>query len=78
MTPRPLTDAQLAASLRVHLPMAHAGLHERTLVESGLPADQASADGLRYALCIIVFTFLWSTFHYYRAMRTLRQEELPA
>src|SRR4029450_13594801 len=37
-----------------------------------------SADGLRYALCIIVFTFAWSTFHYYRAMRTLRQEELPA
>jgi hypothetical protein len=33
---------------------------------------------LRYALCIIVFTFAWSTFHYYRAMRTLRQEELPA
>jgi MFS family permease len=48
------------------------------LAESGLPADRASADGLRYALCIIVFTFVWSTFHYYRAMRTLRQEELPA
>jgi predicted MFS family arabinose efflux permease len=48
------------------------------LLEAGLPAAQASADGLRYALCIIVFTFAWSTFHYYRAMRTLRQEELPA
>jgi predicted MFS family arabinose efflux permease len=49
-----------------------------SLEAAGLPADQASADGLRYALCIVVFTFLWSTFHYYRAMRTLRQEELPA
>jgi predicted MFS family arabinose efflux permease len=48
------------------------------LVDSGIPAAQASADGLRYALSIIVFTFAWSTFHYYRAMRTLRQEELPA
>jgi MFS family permease len=48
------------------------------LLEAGVPAAQASADGLRYALCIIVFTFVWSTFHYYRAMRTLRQDELPA
>jgi MFS family permease len=48
------------------------------LLESGVPAAQASADGLRYALSIIVFTFAWSTFHYYRAMRTLRQEEVPA
>jgi MFS family permease len=48
------------------------------LREAGMPAAQASADGLRYALCIIVFTFAWSTFHYYRAMRTLRQEELRA
>jgi hypothetical protein len=29
MTPRPLTDAQLAAALRAHLPVAHAGLHEQ-------------------------------------------------
>lgn len=48
------------------------------LADAGVPAAQASADGLRYALSIIVFTFAWSTFHYYRAMRTLRQEELPA
>ena len=48
------------------------------LLEAGMPAAQASADGLRYALCIIVFTFAWSTFHYYRAMRTLRQAELAA
>jgi predicted MFS family arabinose efflux permease len=48
------------------------------MLEAGVPAAQASADGLRYALCIIVFTFAWSTFHYYRAMRTLRQDELPA
>ncbi len=47
------------------------------LADAGVPAAQASADGLRYALSIIVFTFAWSTFHYYRAMRTLRQEELP-
>ena len=33
MTPRPLTDAQLAAGLRAHLPVAHAGLHERILAE---------------------------------------------
>ena len=46
------------------------------LVDAGMPAAQASADGLRYALSIIVFTFAWSTFHYYRAMRTLRQEEV--
>src|SRR5262245_55816225 len=48
------------------------------LIEAGVRAAQASADGLRYALCIIVFTFAWSTFHYCRAMRTLRQEELAA
>ncbi len=48
------------------------------LADSGIPAAQASADGLRYALSIIVFTFAWSTFHYYRAMRTLRQEEVAA
>ncbi len=46
------------------------------LVDAGVPAAQASADGLRYALSIIVFTFAWSTFHYYRAMRTLREEEV--
>lgn len=46
------------------------------LADAGVPAAQASADGLRYALSIIVFTFAWSTFHYYRAMRTLREEEV--
>ncbi|HKR37208.1 MAG TPA: MFS transporter [Steroidobacteraceae bacterium] len=45
------------------------------LADAGMPAAQASADGLRHALSIIVFTFVWSTFHYYRAMRTLRQDE---
>ena len=48
------------------------------LVDAGVPAAQASADGLRYALCIVVFMFVWSTYHYYRAMRTLRQDEVPA
>jgi hypothetical protein len=33
MTPRPLTDAQLAAALRAHLPMAHAAMRERILAE---------------------------------------------
>jgi hypothetical protein len=33
MMPRPLTDDQLAAGLRAHLPVAHAGLHERILAE---------------------------------------------
>ena len=33
MTPRPLTDAQLAAGLRVYLPEARGGLHERILGE---------------------------------------------
>ena len=33
MTPRPLTDAQLAAALRAYLPVAHAGLHERIRAE---------------------------------------------
>ena len=36
---------------------------------------QATADGLRYALVIIAFTFAWSTYHYFRANRTLREEE---
>ncbi len=45
------------------------------LVGRGLDTAQATADGLRYALTFIVFVFLWSTFHYYRAMRTLREEE---
>lgn len=45
------------------------------LVGQGASAAQATADGLRYALSFIVFVFLWSTFHYYRAMRTLREEE---
>jgi MFS family permease len=48
------------------------------LLAAGMPAAQASAEGLRYALAIIVFTFAWSTIHYYRAMRTLRQEEVTA
>lgn len=33
MTPRRLTDAQVAAGLRAHLPVAHAGLSERILAE---------------------------------------------
>ena len=33
MTPRPLTDAQIAAGLRAHLPAAHTGLHDRILAE---------------------------------------------
>jgi hypothetical protein len=33
MMPRPLTDDQLAAGLQAHLPVAHAGLHERILAE---------------------------------------------
>jgi predicted MFS family arabinose efflux permease len=44
-------------------------------VANGATVAQATADGLRYALVIIAFTFAWSTFHYYRANRTLRQEE---
>lgn len=44
-------------------------------VAEGATAAQATADGLRYALSAIVFMFLWSTVHYYRAMRTLREEE---
>jgi hypothetical protein len=44
-------------------------------VSQGETAAQATADGLRYALSFIVFVFVWSTFHYYRAMRTLREEE---
>jgi predicted MFS family arabinose efflux permease len=44
-------------------------------VSTGETPAQATADGLRYALSFIVFVFAWSTFHYYRAMRTLREEE---
>ncbi|WP_324316549.1 spinster family MFS transporter [Povalibacter sp.] len=44
-------------------------------IDLGATEAQATADGLRYALSFIVFVFLWSTFHYYRAMRTLREEE---
>lgn len=45
-------------------------------VSQGESPAAATADGLRYALSAIVFMFLWSTFHYYRAMRTLREEEI--
>jgi hypothetical protein len=44
-------------------------------LEGGATTAQATADGLRYALSCIVFMFVWSTYHYYRAMRTLREEE---
>jgi len=44
-------------------------------VSSGATIAQATADGLRYALVIIAFTFAWSTYHYFRANRTLREEE---
>lgn len=45
-------------------------------IDQGATAAQATADGLRYALSIIVFTFAWSTYHYFRAMSTLREEEV--
>ena len=45
-------------------------------VSQGETPLQATADGLRYALSFIVFTFAWSTFHYFRAMRTLREEQV--
>jgi predicted MFS family arabinose efflux permease len=45
-------------------------------IGQGATAAQATADGLRYALSIIVFTFAWSTWHYFRAMSTLREEEV--
>jgi MFS family permease len=44
-------------------------------VGRGATPAQAIADGLRYALALIVFMFAWSTYHYYRAMRTLREDE---
>lgn len=45
-------------------------------LSQGATAAQATADGLRYALSLIVFTFAWSTYHYFRAIRTLREEEI--
>lgn len=44
-------------------------------VPVAISETQATADGLRYALTCIVFVFAWSTFHYYRAMRTMREQE---
>lgn len=44
-------------------------------LDGGATTAQATADGLRYALSCIVFMFVWSTYHYYRAMRTMREEE---
>jgi hypothetical protein len=34
----------------------------------------ASGDGLRYALIIMLVVFVWASYHYFRAGRTLRQD----
>mgnify|MGYP001556625170 CR=1 FL=1 len=34
----------------------------------------ASGDGLRYALIVMLVVFVWASFHYFRAARTLRQD----
>jgi predicted MFS family arabinose efflux permease len=50
----------------------------RSLAGPGSAADTAclaaSGDGLRYALIIMLVVFVWASFHYFRAGRTLRQD----
>jgi MFS family permease len=44
------------------------------LLDEGVDAAQAKADGLRWAMRAMVFVNLWSVWHYWRATRTLRQD----
>jgi MFS family permease len=44
------------------------------LVDRGMAEAMARADGLKYALCIMVVVNLWSAIHYFRAARTLRAD----
>jgi hypothetical protein len=41
---------------------------------SSIPCANAADEGLRWALFIWSFAFLWAAFHYARASRTLRQD----
>jgi hypothetical protein len=36
--------------------------------------EQARADGLKYALCVMSVANIWSAYHYFRAARTLRED----
>ena len=40
----------------------------------GLAGPAATADGLRYALSVMVCVNLWSAFHYMRSARTIRED----
>ncbi len=46
------------------------------LISQGSPELAASATGLRWALCAMISVNVWSSFHYMRAARTLREDSI--
>lgn len=42
--------------------------------EQGVPIEQATAEGLRWALAVMTFVNIWSAWHYLRAARALRAD----
>jgi MFS family permease len=46
------------------------------LIGQGVPELAASATGLRWSLCAVISVNVWSSFHYMRAARTLREDSI--
>lgn len=43
-------------------------------IHDGMIDAHATMQGLRWSLCVMTFVNVWSTFHYMRAARTLRED----
>lgn len=43
-------------------------------MEQGLNETSATMEGLRWSLCVMTAVNVWSTFHYMRAAKTLRED----
>jgi MFS family permease len=49
-------------------------IYRGMLLEQGMDAARATAEGLRYALCTMMLVGVWSALHYHLAARNLRED----